>query len=129
MDRADVREEMVKALIKIMQKRGFRIQSASLPPYPPPPKKGRHQPDVTAQNDFQLTAIGLVKTYTELSSRVTAEQLADFSGRRMTSGRSEGKAVPLFLVVPREAELALKGLLRDLQLDRRANILVFYYPA
>lgn len=129
MSQADLRLEMVKCLIRIMQKRGFKIRAAILPPYPPPSRKGRHEPDIIAQNDFQLTAIGLAKTYEELSSKVTVEQLMDFSARKMTKGRSEGKTVPFFLMVPREAELALRGLLRDLNLDKRANILVYYYPA
>lgn len=81
------------------------------------------EPDVRAfDNNTGLHYIGEAKTCDNLKSDHTKKQLLEFSNRIMTGGKSAGKDVPFYIIVPDECKFELDQILKKLELDKRENV-------
>ena len=114
---------LVGNLISYLKGLNLTILCAAYPNYSRCPPEGRHEPDVRVQNQSNdLISIGEAKTCDDLSSDHTKEQLSDYSQRVMTAGRSKGASVPFYLIVPKSCVSEAWKTLRELGLDKRANV-------
>ncbi|KER06509.1 hypothetical protein AAA799E16_00747 [Marine Group I thaumarchaeote SCGC AAA799-E16] len=83
------------------------------------------EPDVRAfDNNTGLNYVGEAKTCDNLKSEHTRKQFLAFSNRIMTKGKSAGKDVPFYIIVPDECKSELDQILKELELDKRGNIYV-----
>jgi hypothetical protein len=121
---SDPHERMVGSLIDYLKSHGLPILCAAHPGYSQCSKVGRHEPDVEGQDADELINIGEVETCESLNTTLAREQLQDFATREMTGGKSKGKAVPFFLLVPESCVQEAWKTLRELGLADRPNVTV-----
>jgi hypothetical protein len=120
---SDEHQRLVKALIDKFIKDGLRILQASYVGYEEPEKKGRHEPDIIGRDDNEeLNIIGEAKTCDDLTSDRSKEQFQDFSGRYMEGGKSDGKAVPFHVAVPKICANDLNAVLQELGVLGKPNV-------
>lgn len=121
-------QRMVKGLIDKLKELGFKITHAAYENYQEPYKIGRHEPDIIAhKDDEELIAIGEAKRCEDLVEKRTEEQIKDFSNRVMSKGKSQGKSVPLHIVVPEQCKDDLYAKLKELGLHDKPNIKRWYW--
>jgi hypothetical protein len=81
------------------------------------------EPDVRAfDNNTGLNYVGEAKTCDNLKSDHTKKQFLAFSNRLMTGGKSAGKDVPFYIIVPDDCKSELNQVLKELELDKRGNV-------
>ena len=81
------------------------------------------EPDVRAfDNNTCLHYIGEAKTCDNLKSQHTKNQFLEFSNRIMNRGKSQGKDVPFYIIVPETCKSHLRQVLAELGLLDRTNI-------
>jgi hypothetical protein len=115
-----------------MRKKGYEIVSAdgncskiSDLKFLITPTLKRHRPDIIGYNrENGGICIGEAKSYGDISSQRTKEQLQDFSTIITTSNES----IELIIGIPVSQEDELNGLLRGLDLANKKNILVLKIP-
>lgn len=116
-------QKLVKALIDKFIENKLEIRQAAYEGYPEPDMAGRHVPDIRAYKpDEELNVIGEAKICEDLASERSKEQFQDFSSRQMTSGKSEGEAVPFHIVTPKACKDELVLVLTELGLSDKPNI-------
>ena len=81
------------------------------------------EPDLRAlDNRIGLHYIGEAKTCDNLESQHTKDQFLEFSNRIMTGGKSHGKDVPFYIIVPENCKSHLHQVLAELNLLDKENI-------
>lgn len=81
------------------------------------------EPDVRAfDNRNDLHYIREAKTCDNFQSQHTKDQFLEFSNRIMTGGRSHGKDVPFYIIVPENCNAHLQQVLAELNLLDKENI-------
>jgi hypothetical protein len=116
--------KLVKGLIEYLRGIGFETTCAAYEGYPQCEEMERHVPDVMGKNAQGLFAIGEAKTCDDLDNDRTNEQFKVFSNRIMAQGNLKGQIVPFYIRIPKVCVQQLKGNLRKLGLDQKANIYI-----
>ena len=116
-------KRLVKALIEELKHQKFEIINASCDGYEPCPEIDGGIPDVKAYRKIDETVIiGSAKTDPDFDLQQTESELRRFSDLVMSGGASKGKAVDLFIAVPKGSEAKLQAYLVKLGLSRKPNI-------
>ena len=92
-------------------------------PVPVPPEIERHKPDTLGLTLDGVLCTGDAKTESDIQSKRTAEQIADFCGFSFM-----GKPCEVFIGIPSSSEAALKRVLRKHGLDHCLNLHVILVP-
>ena len=111
----------VRALMRVMQEDGFRIERADATGYTKPQTIGTKEPDVIGyRNTDGLYAFGEAKTGEgDLDTEHTRTQIHEFASRRMSSTSTQ---CPLYLAVPQRCVGELGDLLRAMGLVNMPHI-------
>lgn len=114
----DVHPLLVQAIIKQMEKAGYKVTEASgIRGYKEPTKTGRHAPDVKGYHKVtRAIAIGEAKRAGDLQKAHTHEQLVDFAN---AYNKNDGTPIPFYIAVARHCLLPLQTELNQLGIDAK----------
>ena len=120
----DEHQRLVRKLMEYFESMGL-IVTCACSGYVNCEKIKSFEPDVLAlDNNIGLHYIGEAKTCDNLKSDHTKNQFLEFSNRVMTRGKSAGKDVPFYIIVPDDCKSELNPILKELELDKRENVYV-----
>lgn len=112
--------QLVLSLVHYFNANGFPVTAAAAQGYPEPSAHGRHEPDVEGRATDGLIAIGEAKTGEgDIGTQHSREQYVDFSSRVMSSDK---RPCPFFILVPKQHEAELRGVLREVNVAAKPNL-------
>jgi hypothetical protein len=116
-------DSLVKGLIDFFTQNDIQIYLANYPGYEKSIVINRHSPDVIAiDQKTGLGYIGEAKLCSELGDQLTKEQFEDFPKRIINDGKSAGKLMPFYIIVPEECQFKIKETYRQFEIPWKENI-------
>lgn len=114
---------LIKELIDFFRSKGLGIKCADYEGYNECKRIKEFVPDVIARDaETELSYIGEAKTCDEVDSQEARARYQNFSELLMTTGKSMGKPVPLYIITPEKCISSLIRIIQDLGLSNKEHI-------
>lgn len=117
-------EVMIKNMIQEFQKNGLEVLYAKCDGFPNPSEIQNVSPDVVGWDQFkEIYHLGIVADSTTISSDSMYDKIEILTSMMMKTGESEGKRLPFYLGVPKQASIDMEKKLKSTPQSVQENII------